>query len=268
MTGRTGFVGSHGGGGPGRTHRAALGSPAGKGRRGARSARDLGAGHRQRRRPRPSVGADGGRGLRCNDQRGRQELGIEPPRPEHAPTRSAGWCSPGTFPRDWLATSPADNRVIGTRRSNEEPGCGCAQSRRSRSSRSRAVSTLRHGRWLPLPRADSPTRRSDGLRGQDRRGGRPRRLGVIGALVRRCPGSGSVLISVLSAIVRVSVNRMEQAMARRVAEFEVLGPWSLETGRRPLEGFTPRRWQPSRLGRAAHGVLCEGGVTGAAPKQR
>jgi DNA-3-methyladenine glycosylase II len=28
-------------------------------------------------------------------------------------------------------------------------------------------------------------------------------------------------------------------MARRVAEFEVLGPWSLETSRRFWEGFTP-----------------------------
>ena len=28
-------------------------------------------------------------------------------------------------------------------------------------------------------------------------------------------------------------------MARRVAEFEVLGPWSLETSRQFWEGFTP-----------------------------
>ena len=28
-------------------------------------------------------------------------------------------------------------------------------------------------------------------------------------------------------------------MAGRVAEFEVLGPWSLETSRRFWEGFTP-----------------------------
>jgi DNA-3-methyladenine glycosylase II len=47
------------------------------------------------------------------------------------------------------------------------------------------------------------------------------------------------LVSVPSAIVRVSVHRAEQAMARCVAEFEVLGPWSLETSRRFGEGFTP-----------------------------
>jgi hypothetical protein len=34
-------------------------------------------------------------------------------------------------------------------------------------------------------------------------------------------------------------DRAEQAMARRVAEVEVLGPWSLETSRRFWEGFTP-----------------------------
>jgi DNA-3-methyladenine glycosylase II len=50
---------------------------------------------------------------------------------------------------------------------------------------------------------------------------------------------GSILVSVLSVTVRVSVNRAEQAMAGRVAEFEVLGPWSLDTSRRFWEGFTP-----------------------------
>jgi hypothetical protein len=48
-------------------------------------------------------------------------------------------------------------------------------------------------------------------------------------------------------------------MAGRVAEFEVLGPWSLETSRRFWEGFTPRS-AGTRAGGAgaAHGVLCRG----------
>ncbi len=61
---------------------------------------------------------------------------------------------------------------------------------------------------------------------------------MIGALARGRPG-GSILVSVPSVTVRVSVNGAEQAMAGRVAEFEVLGPWSLETSRRFWEGFTP-----------------------------
>ena len=49
-------------------------------------------------------------------------------------------------------------------------------------------------------------------------------------------------------------------MAGRVAEFEVLGPWSLETSRRFWEGFTPaalagghtlaevsQAWRPYRI---------------------
>jgi DNA-3-methyladenine glycosylase II len=48
-----------------------------------------------------------------------------------------------------------------------------------------------------------------------------------------------MVVSVPPATVRVSVNRAEQAMAGRVAEFEVLGPWSLATSRRFWEGFTP-----------------------------
>jgi hypothetical protein len=48
-------------------------------------------------------------------------------------------------------------------------------------------------------------------------------------------------------------------MARRVAEFEVLGPWSLQASRRFWEGFTPRgaARRADRAG-AAHGVLCRG----------
>ena len=34
-------------------------------------------------------------------------------------------------------------------------------------------------------------------------------------------------------------DRAELAMAGRVAEFEVVGPWSLQTSRRFWEGFTP-----------------------------
>jgi DNA-3-methyladenine glycosylase II len=47
------------------------------------------------------------------------------------------------------------------------------------------------------------------------------------------------LVSVPSVTVRISVNGAEQAMAEHVVEFEVLGPWSLDTSRRFWEGFTP-----------------------------
>ena len=48
-------------------------------------------------------------------------------------------------------------------------------------------------------------------------------------------------------------------MAEHVAEFEVLGPWSLQTSRRFWEGFTPAALpgEPGPAG-AAHGVLCRG----------
>src|SRR5215467_15231737 len=45
-------------------------------------------------------------------------------------------------------------------------------------------------------------------------------------------------------------DRAEQPMAGRVAEFEVVGPWSLETSRRFWEGFTPAALagQPAEAG--------------------
>jgi len=54
-------------------------------------------------------------------------------------------------------------------------------------------------------------------------------------------------------------------MARRVAEFEVLGPWSLETSRRFWEGFTPAALAGQPAGPGLHTVFCVEG-TGAAPK--
>jgi hypothetical protein len=52
-------------------------------------------------------------------------------------------------------------------------------------------------------------------------------------------------------------DRVEQAMAGRVAEFEVLGPWPLETSRRLWEGFTPAALaRRADRGGAAQGVLC------------
>ena len=57
-------------------------------------------------------------------------------------------------------------------------------------------------------------------------------------------------VSVPSATVRVSVNRTEQAMAGRVAEFEVLGPWPLGTSRQFWEGLTPAALRSGRRGGA------------------
>jgi DNA-3-methyladenine glycosylase II len=49
-------------------------------------------------------------------------------------------------------------------------------------------------------------------------------------------------------------------MAGRVAEFEVLGPWSLETSRRFWEGFTPAALAGGQAGAALRTVFCvEGG---------
>src|SRR5258707_13045085 len=52
------------------------------------------------------------------------------------------------------------------------------------------------------------------------------------------PRSAIVLMSVPSATVAIG-DRAERAMAKHVAEFEVVGPWSLDTSRRFWEGFTP-----------------------------
>src|SRR5258708_9460687 len=46
-------------------------------------------------------------------------------------------------------------------------------------------------------------------------------------------------MSVPFATVRDIGERAEQVMTGRVAEFGLLGPWSLETSRRFWEGFTP-----------------------------
>jgi DNA-3-methyladenine glycosylase II len=51
-------------------------------------------------------------------------------------------------------------------------------------------------------------------------------------------------------------DRAGQAMARRVAEFEVLGPWSLETSRRFWEGFTPAALTGQPAGLGLHTVFC------------
>jgi hypothetical protein len=56
-------------------------------------------------------------------------------------------------------------------------------------------------------------------------------------------------------------------MAEYVAEFEVLGPWSLQTSRRFWEGLTPAALAAGRPGRAC--ARCSvPRVTGAAPQQR
>jgi hypothetical protein len=77
-------------------------------------------------------------------------------------------------------------------------------------------------------------------------------LGVGFGGIRYCAGIG---------------DRAEQAMAGRVAEFEVLGRWSLETSRRFWEGFTPAALAGEPAGPGLHTVFCAR-VTGAAPKQR
>ncbi|HEY2075731.1 MAG TPA: hypothetical protein VGH53_05285, partial [Streptosporangiaceae bacterium] len=48
-------------------------------------------------------------------------------------------------------------------------------------------------------------------------------------------------------------------MARRVAEFEVLGPWSLETSRRFWEGFTPAALAGGQAGPGLRTVFCAEG---------
>ena len=62
-------------------------------------------------------------------------------------------------------------------------------------------------------------------------------------------------------------DRAEQAMAGRVAEFEVVGPWSLETSRRFWEGFPPQRWRASRPRRGCARCFVPRGI-GAAPRRR
>ena len=54
-------------------------------------------------------------------------------------------------------------------------------------------------------------------------------------------------------------DRAEQAMAEHVAEFEVLGPWSLETSRRFWEGFTPAALAGQSAGPGLRAVFCAEG---------
>ena len=67
-----------------------------------------------------------------------------------------------------------------------------------------------------------------------------------------------VLMSVPSATVAFG-DRAEQAMAEHVAEFEVLGPWSLDTSRRFWEGFTPAALAGQPGGQGLRTVFCAEG---------
>jgi DNA-3-methyladenine glycosylase II len=67
------------------------------------------------------------------------------------------------------------------------------------------------------------------------------------------------LVSVPSVTVRVQVNRVERAMAEHVVEFEVLGPWSLDTSRRFWEGFTPAALAGEPAGPGLRTVFCAEG---------
>src|SRR5262249_19266908 len=62
-----------------------------------------------------------------------------------------------------------------------------------------------------------------------------------------------------SVTVRGVGERAEQAMAGRAAEFEVLGPWSLETSRRFWEGFTPAALAGGPAGPGLRTVFCAEG---------
>jgi DNA-3-methyladenine glycosylase II len=67
------------------------------------------------------------------------------------------------------------------------------------------------------------------------------------------------LVSVPSVTVRGIGERAEQAMAGHVAEFEVLGPWSLETSRQFWEGFTPAALAGEPGGPRLRTVFCAEG---------
>src|SRR5690349_10316942 len=67
------------------------------------------------------------------------------------------------------------------------------------------------------------------------------------------------LVSVPSVTVRGIGERAEQAMAGYVAEFEVLGPWSLETSRQFWEGFTPAALAGEPGGPRLRTVFCAEG---------
>jgi DNA-3-methyladenine glycosylase II len=64
------------------------------------------------------------------------------------------------------------------------------------------------------------------------------------------------LVSVPPVTVRLWVNRVEQAMAEHVVEFEVLGPWSLDTSRLFWEGFAPAALAGGPAGPVLRTVFC------------
>ena len=72
-------------------------------------------------------------------------------------------------------------------------------------------------------------------------------------------GADPVFVSVPSVTVRGTGDRAEQAMAAHVAEFEVLGPWSLETGRQFWAGFTPAALAGDPAGAGLRTVFCAEG---------
>jgi hypothetical protein len=67
---------------------------------------------------------------------------------------------------------------------------------------------------------------------------RLRALAAGRPLVRRRPGPVDLGVGAIRYGAGIG-DRVERAMAGQVAEFEVLGPWSLKTSRRFWEGFTP-----------------------------
>jgi hypothetical protein len=80
---------------------------------------------------------------------------------------------------------------------------------------------------------------------------------MVGVLVGGCPGSIDHGIHAGAIGYRAGVgDRVEQAMAGRVTEFEVLGPWSLETSRRFWEGFTPAALAGESAGPGLRTVFC------------
>jgi len=82
-------------------------------------------------------------------------------------------------------------------------------------------------------------------------------IGVIGALVCRVAAAIDRGVGVGALGYGAGTgDRAGQAMARRVAEFEVLGPWSLRTSRRFWEGFTPAALAGQPAGPGLHTVFC------------
>jgi DNA-3-methyladenine glycosylase II len=83
---------------------------------------------------------------------------------------------------------------------------------------------------------------------------------MIGVLVRGRPGPVDLGVGVSAIRYRAGIgDRAEQAMAEHVAEFEVLGPWSLETSRRFWESFTPAALASQPAGPGLRTVFCAEG---------